>query len=162
MDGDGIPDINDNCPVNPNSDQSDNDNDGAGDICDDDDDNDGVLDPIVNCPITPNPDQVDTDGDGLGDVCDITSNEHVDPSQIKVYPNPVNEILYVSWNQLTEAPDQITGYTIQGVPVALNIDWKADAAEINVHDLQPGMYLLRLYSNGRFLMDKKIVVVQNR
>ena len=56
-DGDGLPDLTDNCPTTPNPDQLDTDGDGVGDVCD-------------NCPDDANPDQADTDGDGLGDVCD--------------------------------------------------------------------------------------------
>ncbi|MBN1901090.1 VCBS repeat-containing protein [Candidatus Sumerlaeota bacterium] len=35
-DGDGIPDVDDNCPNDPNPDQTDTDGDGIGDVCDDD------------------------------------------------------------------------------------------------------------------------------
>ncbi|MEP3837558.1 MAG: cadherin repeat domain-containing protein, partial [Algibacter sp.] len=49
-DGDGISDANDNCPETPNPDQADNDGDGTGDICDDDDDNDDIPDVDDNCP----------------------------------------------------------------------------------------------------------------
>ena len=69
-DGDGILDTDDNCPLTPNAEQTDTDNDGEGDACDEDDDGDGILDSVDNCPLTANPDQLDTDNDGIGDVCD--------------------------------------------------------------------------------------------
>jgi len=69
-DGDGVGDVDDNCPTIANADQADNDNDSIGDVCDDDDDDDGILDVNDNCPMTANTDQADTDSDGIGDVCD--------------------------------------------------------------------------------------------
>ena len=77
-DGDGIPDLSDNCPSTPNADQADRDGNGIGDACDvapppapsPDRDSDGVPNEVDNCPDTPNADQRDTDGDGIGDACD--------------------------------------------------------------------------------------------
>lgn len=99
LDCDGIADDDDNCPNDPNPDQTDTDGDGQGDACDSDDDNDGVadgqdtdpLDPYVcedsdedgcdDCAVgtdgfgslpdyDPSHDGTDTDGDGLCDVGD--------------------------------------------------------------------------------------------
>jgi len=73
-DGDGIDYLIDNCPNTANPNQTDTDNDGIGDACDDDD-NDGVLDINDNCPSTANPNQNDSDNDGVGDACDNCNGE---------------------------------------------------------------------------------------
>lgn len=78
LDRDGLADLADNCPTQPNRGQEDLDDDREGDACDLDVDGDGIAnrvpdDPgaiLDNCPYVPNADQVDTDGDGLGDACD--------------------------------------------------------------------------------------------
>lgn len=95
-DADGIPDVCDGCPAEPDASDEDSDRDGLGDVCDlcpddpeNDLDGDGFCadedvcpsDPLDdadsdllcagedNCPRMPNPDQLDTDGDGRGDAC---------------------------------------------------------------------------------------------
>lgn len=69
IDADGIIDEEDNCVHVPNPEQSDIDNDGAGDECDEDIDGDGVPNPDDNCVRTANNDQLDSDRDGVGDAC---------------------------------------------------------------------------------------------
>ena len=60
-DQDGVPDVQDNSPVNYNPDQTDTDGDGVGDASDDAD-HDGVWDPYDTCPDTPLGERVDLDG----------------------------------------------------------------------------------------------------
>ncbi len=72
-DGDGVPDLRDNCPTVPNPDQEDRNANRIGDACEDPD-ADGVLSAKDNCPAVPNPSQQDVDGDGKGDACDGFDN----------------------------------------------------------------------------------------
>ena len=89
IDHDGIPDVDDNCPNEPNSTQEDLDNDTIGDVCDDDVDGDGVLNADDVFPLDPSrwmhditpmlellllrpiPLKGDLDGDGNIDMDDI-------------------------------------------------------------------------------------------
>ncbi len=70
LDGDEIPNGEDNCPALANLSQDDLDGDGTGDICDPDVDGDAIPNGMDLCPLDFNPGQKDLDGDGIGDVCD--------------------------------------------------------------------------------------------
>ena len=67
-DGDGVDDLADDVPLDA-FEVTDSDDDGIGDVTDEDDDNDGVLDVDDALPTDPDEWQ-DTDGDGIGNVAD--------------------------------------------------------------------------------------------
>jgi len=89
-DHDGIADDIDNCSAVANADQFDTDHDGAGNVCDPDDDNDGVPDTteIANGTSPTNP---DTDGDGSPDGSDAfpldpTRSTNPPPAVVAIAP----------------------------------------------------------------------------
>jgi hypothetical protein len=114
-DGDGVADSADNCPAVANFDQTDTDNDGLGNACDDDDDGDGYDDVIDDfpldstewldtdadgigdngdvCPLISDADQTDTDNDGLGDACDDDDDNDGFADTDDIFPKDPNEWL---------------------------------------------------------------------
>ena len=69
IDGDSVPDTQDNCVKESNANQDDVDGNGRGDACDDFD-RDGLINVKDNCLNEPNRNQRDIDNDGIGDACD--------------------------------------------------------------------------------------------
>jgi MYXO-CTERM domain-containing protein len=77
-DGDGVLEPDDNCRDEANADQADLDEDGIGDVCDDDRDGDGLSnDREVD--IGTDPDDSDTDDDGIEDGIEVGDDEPTDP-----------------------------------------------------------------------------------
>ncbi len=87
VDGDDISDLSDNCPRFKNVGQEDQDGDGTGDVCDNDQDGDTFIYSLEeqgdNCPTVNNPNQHDQDGNGVGDLCEVDRDGDT-------YPDPLD------------------------------------------------------------------------
>jgi hypothetical protein len=116
-DTDTIDDLFDNCTGVSNSDQSDIDGDGKGDVCDDDIDGDGVLNGSDDFPTDPsetkNTDALMADGDLLGDNIDPDADADGIPDRIeeatKLYDANNTLIGKLEWLDTTDATDDLDG-----------------------------------------------------
>jgi hypothetical protein len=115
VDGDGILNDLDNCPNVSNSAQEDSDGDGAGDVCDtdEDEDNDGVSNDVDNCPDVANAGQEDADGDNIGDVCDNQDDADLDGDTV---PNASDNCPQVANTDQTDEDEDGVGDACDLVP----------------------------------------------
>lgn len=107
IDGDSVPNEEDNCLNVKNKSQKDTDEDTIGDECDNapnhknhnqlDVDRDGLGDVVDNCTTKPNKDQIDADNDGFGDACDAFLNEVKKSAEKDVDLDPTKKEAQSRW-----------------------------------------------------------------
>jgi hypothetical protein len=135
-DGDTIPDADDNCPDDPNTDQANCDGDALGDACDPeadgpDADGDDVADACDNCPSESNADQSAVlDDDAVGDACDPRPTEGGDT------------IAYFSGFD-GDSGAQPPGWSLATGGGLINGQWRVEAGRL-VHDASADVSILYL------------------
>lgn len=130
VDSDGVADTSDNCPLVANADQADMDDDGYGDLCDEDRDGDGIWNVIDNCPDVANANQANADGDHMGDVCDtIDVVQHGPNDQEREEAELVGDFRYQNIGDrlatepgMAGSPSDVRGVNID--PETLEVDRK--------------------------------------
>ena len=139
-DGDGVTDVDDNCPAIANPEQIDNDDDTIGDLCDPDIDGDGVLNSADQCPDDygeaayagcPARFLLDQDADGVADVddnCPLVAN----PEQIDNDDDTIGDLCDPDidgdaiLNGVDKCPDDFGEAAYEGCPARFLSDGDSD------------------------------------
>ena len=156
-DGDGVTDDLDTCSDSP--DGATVDANGCADS-QKDTDGDGIFDDVDNCPLIANPDQADWNNNGVGDVCGDPKplfTENVTFVE-NIYPNPTDDKLTISIKPGLEIRDlyfiDLSGKLLK----PKSISWSRSNLEINVSNLEEGIYILEIVSDRE--VDKVKVVIE--
>ncbi|MCW8853254.1 MAG: thrombospondin type 3 repeat-containing protein, partial [Gammaproteobacteria bacterium] len=143
LDGDGIADNQDNCPVNANTNQTDTDNDTIGDACDNDIDGDGTPNESDAFPLDPT-ETLDTDNDGIGNNTDTDDDNDglTDATEISIGTNPLlvdtDGDGYSDYDEVNAGSDPLD---INSVPVSADGDLNNDGL-VNILDILLGQQIL--------------------
>jgi hypothetical protein len=76
---------------------------------------------------------------------------------VKIYPNPAHDYVIVELLTGNINGANITIYDSKGLPLKkINIPGKQQTWVVNMKDLQPGVYLIKVEIDGRLIESKKI------
>ena len=129
----------------------DTDNDGKPNYLDNDDDGDGILTFNEDSNGNGNPADDDINGNGVPDYLDpsnlLGTNTNSLENSIKLYPNPVVDILQIS-NTSSEIISNVSIYSVSGA--LIKEETSIDTIEsISVSNLQSGLYFVKIQVNGQ-------------
>jgi hypothetical protein len=89
----------------------------------------------------------------------LTGIEIIDQPQLEIYPNPVKEILSIDFNYPTEGNIVIEIKDMKGRSV-FNQQLTNDGSshtDLNIQQLKPGIYMLRITNGNRLIGDRKFI-----
>ena len=160
-DSDGVIDPDEDLNSNGNLNDDDTDMDTVPNYLDDDDDADGVLTIDEDYNGNGNPTDDDTDNSGVPDYLEmnvVLSVSQVEFSQLKIYPNPSSEMVYIEklTNESILSVYDIQGRQINNIVINRN---SMNRLEFNVSNLDSGVYIVKIVKNS---IEKSIkLIVEN-
>lgn len=151
-DADGVSDADEDLNLNRNLADDDTDMDGLPNYMDNDDDNDGILTINEDYNLNGDPTDDDTDNSGVADYLEANVALNINSFELKtfkIYPNPIKDKLFI---QGFSNPTKISIYNVLGKLVLS----KTISSEIDVNNLQSGIYIIKIFYNQKEIVRKFI------
>lgn len=101
-------------------------------------------------------DNAGTNYQALFNFNDGTGLEVIGNSDLRVYPNPVQQLLNVRW-QLEDGYTELSVYSSEGKLIIEKSTYMKDCSELNVSDWPKGLYFLNLTGNKKVVSKRFIV-----
>ena len=99
---------------------------------------------------------LDTDNEEEADENTFTLTSQ---DKLKVYPNPASDVVNVHLNGSDNLMERVVVYTITGQEVYDSGTVQTKRTQVDVGNLEPGMYLMKVWTNGG-MMNQKIEVIR--
>ena len=121
---------------------------------------DGDDDVIIRMEFTPDPSASTCAGIFMDD-WELTHSNSINTNNkrlMSIYPNPSNDILNITFNQLENKEQKIEILNSLGEIVSeINISPNTSVTKLNINDLSSGIYIIKLTSNNKSYTEKFIV-----
>lgn len=90
---------------------------------------------------------------------DDDSLTFIPEEKLKVYPNPATDQVTVHLNGADNLMERVVVYTITGQEVYNSGNVQTKRMQVEVADLEPGMYVMKVWTNGG-MMNQKVEVIR--
>jgi hypothetical protein len=90
-------------------------------------------------------------------VLGVNQQSTINNQQLKVYPNPAKDEITISLNSKTLVNPKIEIYSLEGKKVKEIYEFGSEV-KISLTDFSKGVYLVKLFDNGKELSSEKIVI----
>jgi len=94
---------------------------------------------------------------GIGAIITGTDDQVLNPTEIKLHPNPASDILNIDLSQVHTPKLDIKVINAQGISVFDLNDYSKPQLRIRVSEYQNGMYIIQ-FSDGQTIVRKKVII----
>jgi hypothetical protein len=89
--------------------------------------------------------------------CQGLSLSELDEQNIEIYPNPANDMITIQWSQDIKIED-VQLVDSKGTVLKHQFNTSGHLLQMNISELSPGIYLMRMVSENGKMINKKLII----